>query len=45
MLLSKFLNNNNDKDQENETNENENNNTKKDPWFFMIRNAKVEVGV
>ena len=27
------------------TNENENNNTKKDPWFFMIRNAKVEVGV
>ena len=34
--------NNNDKDQENE---NEDNNTKKDPWFFIIRNAKVEVGV
>ena len=42
---SEEINNNNDKDQENETNENENNNTKKDPWFFIIRNAKVEVGV
>lgn len=42
---SEETNNNNDKDQENETNENENNNTKKDPWFFIIRNAKVEVGV
>lgn len=42
---SEEINNNNDKDQENETNENENNNTKKDPWFFVIRNAKVEVGV
>ena len=42
---SEEINNNNDKDQENKTNENENNNTKKDPWFFVIRNAKVEVGV
>lgn len=39
---SEEINNNNDKDQENE---NEDNNTKKDPWFFIIRNAKVEVGV
>lgn len=44
-VSSEETNNNNDKDQENETNENENNNTKKDPWFFIIRNAKVEVGV
>ena len=42
---SEEINNNNDKDQENGKNENEDNNTKKDPWFFIIRNAKVEVGV
>lgn len=42
---SEEINNNNDKDQENETNENENNNTVENPWFFIIRNAKVEVGV
>ena len=41
-VSSEETNNNNDKDQENE---NEDNNTKKDPWFFIIRNAKVEVGV
>lgn len=44
-VSSEETNNNNDKDQENEINENGNNNTKKDPWFFVIRNAKVEVGV
>ena len=44
-VSSEEINNNNDKDQENGKNENEDNNTKKDPWFFIIRNAKVEVGV
>lgn len=44
-VSSEETNNNNDKDQENEINENENNNTKKDSWFFIIKNAKVEVGV
>lgn len=40
-VSSEETNNNNDKDQENETNENEDNNTVENPWFFIIRNAKV----